>query len=453
MRSPLQSKIASAMWIMTAVSTLASAVLAGWLLVTSHRESIRQQLQATATSLVALGITHFSELKDFEDLNRFVEDALQIDRIDKIIRVYDASQNLIFTTVGADYDHLPDRLKTKITKPIFMSVEGTHHHYETIILPYVGEVSKKTFYLQVAIRLPRYSEVLEYLWWQSALLLGLLIGISMFLSLWLSKRLAAPVQQIAEHLQRMDPARIEEWRPVALDEKSRYLLAIADGINQLADRTRSSMTQLRKMGRYVAHEMRTPLTILQGEAETVLTKPNAEAKDYKDVLRSSLEEIQRMSDIVSTVLQVGESSRLAAHQPVELELAQWFRDQLEGWEKVLGRRIALEIPSDKILNVTVDPKLLHRLIDNLIRNIRYHTPQDVRCTISLAALDNGTKVVVCDDGPGLSQEIIDSLNEKGGASELAGVGLGLCHRIAEICGVKILFANRPSGGLAVELVF
>lgn len=439
------------MWAMAVVATLAAMLVTSALLVSSHRESVQKQLQATATSLLSLGITRFSELKDFGDLNRFIEDALQMDRVDKIIRVYDDDRKLIFTTAGLDYDVLPGSLREKVKKPVFLTLEGKRRDYESLVLPYVGEGSRRTFYLQVAIPLPRYADVLENLWWQMFLLVAALVGASVVLSHWVSRRLLAPVEQIARHLQGMDPARIDEWKPIELDEGSRYLKGIAEGINLLAERTRVSMGQLRKMSRYVAHEMRTPLTILQGEAEMALARKEAAAADHEAVLRSSLEEISRMSEIVSTVLAVGEMAPTAAGRPEEIDLNAWLVEHLLRWEKTLGRSIELELPKKTIV-AEADVRLLSRLVDNLIRNVRTHTPPEAHCAISLADGDRPA-IVIADDGPGLSDDVIASLNAHGGFSEAAGVGLNLCHRIAELTGLTLAFANRTGGGLAVTIRF
>lgn len=454
MRTSLQSKIASAMWLMTAISTLFAALITGALLVASHQEAIRQQLQATATSLVSLGITNFSELKDFGELNRFVEDALQMDRVDKIIRVYDSDKRLIFTTAGLDYDILPERLDQTLKKPVFITFEGKHRRYESLVIPYEGARNKKTFYLQVAIPISRYSEMLGYLWWQSILMMALLVSVSIGLSYWLSKKLLKPVELIANHLKKMDPKNIEDWKPINLDPKGVYLNAIADGINSLVDRTRASMMQLKKMGRYVAHEMRTPLTIMQGEAETALMSKDTNVSDYETVLRSSLEEIQRMSEIVTTVLEIGDESHVAPlHQPVELGLTNWIRENKRSWERVLEREIAFNAENIGRDIIIVDPKLLMRLIDNLVRNIKKHTPPSAKCAMRIVNDGDDIKLKIFDNGPGLAQQVLDSLNEEGRLSEAAGVGLNLCYRIAEISNINLHFSNISKGGLEVTIGF
>jgi len=456
LKSSLQSKIAHAMWVMTAVSTLAAVALTGGLLISSHRESVRQQLQATASSLVSLGITHFTELKDFEEMNHFIEDALQMDRIDKVIRIYDASGKLIFTTAGADYDKLPESLESKITKPIFRTIEGSQkkRRYDSLIVPYEGVSNNRKFYLQVVIPLPKYSEMLDMLWWQGLLMFGLLIGISIILSQWLSRRLSRPVHDIAMHLKQMDPETIDELKPLEVDEKSVYLKSIVDGINQMADRTRAAILQLRKMSRYVAHEMRTPLTILQGEAEMALLKKDATVQDHEKVLKSSLEEVQRMSEIVNTVLQVGETAHMAPFfQSLDFNINTWLEDNKLGWEKTLERKINLIAYTGHEVEVRADPKLLYRLIDNLIRNVKNHTAYDAVCNIELDNSSGSVSLSVEDSGTGLPENVIESLNAEKGLSRAADIGLNLCYRIAEISDFKLHFSNRKGGGLKVEIRF
>jgi signal transduction histidine kinase len=450
----LQSKLAVAMWVMTAVSTLMAAILSGSLLIRSHLESIRGQLQASSASILAMGLSDFSELEDFQYLNIFIEDALQMDKVDKVVRVFGPSQKLIFTTLGTAHDDLPTILSGKIAKPVFQLAEGKLRSYESLVVPYEGK-GKRRFYLQIAIPLPKYSEMLEHLWWQILLLLGLLIGISVVASRFLAARLLRPVAAIGESLSQMDPNRIESWQPLEVGRHGTFLRAIVDGVNLLGARTKEAILQLSKMSRYVAHELRTPLTILQGEAETALLDEHAGTDEYRRVLVSSLEEVRRMSEIVDTVLRVGENARsIALFRPAKFDLVSWCEHHLPGWEKTLRRPIQFDPDAMQGTSAYADPELLHRLVDNLVRNVREHTSPDAPCRIALARDAAGNVLLtVEDEGPGMPPYVLRSLNLEGSASDAAGIGLNLCLKIAEICGLALRFANAEKGGLRVEVRF
>jgi signal transduction histidine kinase len=205
------------------------------------------------------------------------------------------------------------------------------------------------------------------------------------------------------------------------------------------------------MSRYVAHEMRTPLTIIQGEAENVLSRPASFPEDYKKVLHSSLEEIQRMSEIVTTVLQVGKTQEsILRYQPVSFDLTTWVEQNKKHWEELLSRPIQTMVP-EGACRVHGDPKLLYRLVDNLIRNIRDHTPPQTRCIMILEKTSHGVSLCVEDNGGGLSARDLDSLNRVGRYSDVTAVGLNLCFAIAEMCGNKLRFTKAEGQGLRVEI--
>ncbi|MBI2982479.1 MAG: HAMP domain-containing histidine kinase [Deltaproteobacteria bacterium] len=450
----LLSRITLAMWVMTTVGTLVAAVLIGNLLIRSHRESIQGQLQAAATSLITLGISDFSELNDFQQLDRFIEDALQMEKVDKIVRVYNRSGKLVFTTVKLGYDNLPSKLDDKSQKPYFLPLEGSTRKYESLVVPY-KESGRIKFYFQIAIPLPKYHEMLDALWWQAFLILGLLIGVSLVLSRQLSARLLKPVTMIADHLKKIDPEKMDEWQPIPTDEKGHYLKAIIDGINLLVSNTRAAVKQLRKMSRYVAHEMRTPLTILQGEAETVLQNSAGSRDDYARVLKSSLDEIQRMSETVTTVLTLAKHERRFERIPLQpMNLRAWLADQKVLWEKTLGRPVRLEVsPTSVRAEVSIAPNLLFQLVDNFIRNIRDHTPPETSCTLSLESSDREIRMVVADNGPGLSPSLLRSLNRQDTISEEVGIGLNLCQKIAETCQLGLYYSQPDQGtGLVVKII-
>ncbi len=450
MKPSLPTKIALTIWMMTACATLAAVLLAGVLLFRTHRESIRSQLEAATTSLISLGISDFEALDDFEPLNLFIEEALQMEKVDKIVRIYNQEGQLVFTTVGLDYDQLPDHLEPIVTKPLFETLEGRLRRYEGLVLPYLGKGKNRPYYLQVVMPLPPYSEILASLWWRSLILLGGLMALSLIVSRRLSRHLLKPVVSISDYLQSMDPDHLEERQPLKMDAAGLYLEGITRGINTLLGKIQATVHQIRKMSRYVAHELRTPLTILQGEAETILAQKGAAREDYARVVQSSLEEIQRMSGIITTVLQIGETESPAFH-PSVLDLGPWLSRHQDNWEKTLGRPLGLEIGEEGPFEVFADPKLLYPLIDNLIRNVRYHTPQETRCTLALSKKEKTVYLKISDAGPGLPASFMEALNRGEADSSLIGIGLNLCLRISKISGIKLVFHHQE--GLTVRFEF
>ena len=108
------------------------------------------------------------------------------------------------------------------------------------------------------------------------------------------------------------------------------------------------------------------------------------------------------------------------------------------------------LPSSGIFQAKIDRQLLFQLVDNLVRNVRDHTPASTRCFLELVKRGEGVFLIIADAGPGLPAPMLESLN-RGAVDEVAGVGLHLCQRIAETCGQQLTFAPRPGGGLQVEI--
>ncbi len=451
MFTSLQNRIFAYMFTLVVLCTVAGMFLTASLLYKSHQDSVKRQLEATGTSLTSLGITKFSELEDFYELNTFIDNALQMEKVDRIVRIFDGSRDLMFTTVGAAYDMLPARLDKNVDKPSFFLLEGEQEQYQTLVIPY--KAGKKQFYMQVAMPLPKYHEILAIFLGPGVAMLLVLMAVAFLAAHRLSARLVKPIGAIAEHLQDMDPARIEDWKQVPEIERGQYLGPITAGINLLIKRTKASVRKLRAISRYISHELRNPLTILQGEAEIALARKDATKAEYEHVLKSSLEEIHRMSEIVTAVLKVGEDERiLKSFKPVTFDLARWLEDNRAAWESTLKRPIKTKMPPGPS-EVSLDPNLLFRMIDNLVRNVRDYTPQDAACRMTLDA--SGAKAVlsISDDGPGMPQPILDALAHPEGPLEPSHIGLGLCRRIAEVCGLGLSFANRPGSGLEVRITF
>lgn len=447
----LNAKIVASSILVVVLSVSLSIYLSGRLITNNYHESVQKQLKAAAASLLSLGISDFSELSDFEKMNTFIEESLQLDRVHTIVRIFDHQQKLIYTTVGIKQDPFPQRLQMDLKLPSFVELSVENHSYESLVVSYTAR--KKQNYLQLIIPLAQTREIMTTFWWQSLIVMALLLVISLVISRSITRRILRPVEDIASFLNRLNTDQVLQWTPLALKASGAYIEPIAKGINALVEQIKSLVHGLHKMSQFVAHELRTPLTIVQGEAETILMKKDPEKAELIRVLYSSLEETQRMSDIVTTVLQVGEQSGPNIHlKPEPIDIPDWVQTHLPEWERTLGAKIKLVIAVDTTGAWTVkEPKLLSRLLDNLVRNIREHASPGLWCEIQVTVAEQKLCFSVLDNGRGMDAKMLGQINSGRDVHGVEGVGLFLCRRIAELCGYGLRFSPRPEGGLCVTI--
>jgi two-component system, OmpR family, sensor kinase len=200
-----------------------------------------------------------------------------------------------------------------------------------------------------------------------------------------------------------------------------------------------------------SHELRTPLASLRANAELYQQGALTSRVEVDEAMRRITLESQRMSGLVDDMLRL---ARLDQH-PV------WQNDlvDLSGLVEASAERAQVPDPArtwrtsvSPGLLVTGDEELLRRAIDNLLANVRAHTPASAVTTITAAARENNVIVEVSDDGPGVPADQLARIFERfyrGAApSERPGAGLGLAivsTVAATHHGTAQAALNKPSG--------
>jgi len=203
----------------------------------------------------------------------------------------------------------------------------------------------------------------------------------------------------------------------------------------------------------LSHDLRTPLTILVGLAESLaLTKPPL-SPDQLETAQAIQDEARRMSTLVSNLLDM---ARIESGE-VTLNL-QW-----QPFEEVVGaaldatramlkqHRIEVRLPLDLPL-VRFDALLLERVLVNLLENASKYTPAGTTVILAAGVVADKLKVSVTDDGPGLpsgsEERVFQKFTRGDRESATPGVGLGLaiCRAIIESHHGTITGMNRPGGG-------
>ncbi|HTV98891.1 MAG TPA: HAMP domain-containing sensor histidine kinase [Streptosporangiaceae bacterium] len=200
-----------------------------------------------------------------------------------------------------------------------------------------------------------------------------------------------------------------------------------------------------------SHELRTPLASLRANAELYQQGALTSRGQVDEAMRRITLESQRMSGLVDDMLRL---ARLDQHPVRRSELV-----DLTGLVEASAERARLSDPErawracvEPGLQVTGDEELLRRAVDNLLANVRAHTPAGVLATITAAAREGSVVVEVSDDGPGVPAgqlpRIFDRFYRGTATSGRPGAGLGLAI-VATVAGTHHGTAeaalNEPSG--------
>ncbi len=231
-------------------------------------------------------------------------------------------------------------------------------------------------------------------------------------------------------------------------ERVHYVEVAQDALVRMeSERLRNSLLAA------LSHDLRTPLTVLVGLAESLtLTKPPLSPAQL-ETSQAIQEEARRMIALVSNLLDMariesGEVKLNLAWQPLE-EVVGSALSAMHG--SLLRHEVEVQVPRDLPL-VRFDALLIERVLVNLLENAAKYTPPGSKVTVAAEVIGDHLSVSVSDNGPGLPAGREEAVFQKftRGVRESAtpGVGLGLaiCRAIIESHQGKIVGANRPGGG-------
>jgi len=254
----------------------------------------------------------------------------------------------------------------------------------------------------------------------------------------LADRALRPVEAITQAAQRIAAGDLTQRlaAPSTSDEIGR----LAATFNDMIARLETSFRQMRQFSADASHELRTPLTVIKGEAELALRRTRP-AEDYKLVLESTLEEIDRMTQIVDELLFLSRTDLgevVIERLPVRLDaLVEDIRRQTG----VLGQEQGVQVTVGSVDPATVlgDELRLRELLLNLVDNaVKYSRPGG-KVEIALLREGAAARLSVTDQGIGMTPEEMGRIFDRFYRTDAArthakkgtGLGLSICKWIAE----------------------
>ncbi len=210
--------------------------------------------------------------------------------------------------------------------------------------------------------------------------------------------------------------------------------------------------ELERFAGVVAHDLRAPLTHIQGLIEAVRSG-RASSEQTEVFLDRAAANTERLEDLVAQLLDYAVAGRtIGDPEPVELDavVAQALERLTATIDELDGRIEVEPLPA-----VTGDAERLTQVVQNLVANALTHAGPGTRVRVTATRVDDRIRLTIADDGPGVAPEDRDQVRNafERGRSPAAGTGLGLATvtRIVAAHGGTTVLGASDLGGLAVTL--
>lgn len=240
---------------------------------------------------------------------------------------------------------------------------------------------------------------------------------------------------------------------------------VATALNVMLERIETSFATLQesenRLRRFVSdasHELRTPISAISAYAELYRRGASEHAEDLARVMNGIEREASRMSHLVEDLLVLASYDE---HQRIEVEPVELVGLVAEAIEtaRAVGPDWPVVLWADGPVEVLGDWNALRQVVDNLLANVRSHTPSGTRTEVRVGRTADEAFVEVADEGPGIDPELAKSVFERfvradpSRSRETGGAGLGLAivAAIMRVHGGYISARRGPNGGAIFEI--
>jgi two-component system, OmpR family, heavy metal sensor histidine kinase CusS len=251
--------------------------------------------------------------------------------------------------------------------------------------------------------------------------------------LWIAHRIVVSVRRLGATASHIGAHALNERLAVA--ETPTELVESALAFNQMLDRLQSSFERLAAFSSDLAHDLRTPIGNLLGEAQVVLSRPRS-SEEYRSALESAVEEYERLSRMITNMLFLARADDQAATLEPKAIDARAVLERVKGYFEILAEEkelsIEVYVQDDGAPALWADETLLLRALSNLVSNALQHA--DRKSTVRLAVASGGgghCTLDVSNEGPVIPQEhqsrIFDRFYrvDASRSDSASGSGLGL----------------------------
>jgi signal transduction histidine kinase len=247
-----------------------------------------------------------------------------------------------------------------------------------------------------------------------------------------------------------------------IDEISNAFLDMSARIHEQLEQLKENDKLRRELVSNISHDLRTPLSAMQGFLETLIIKDESLPKDERDrYLKTARRHTLRLNELIGDLFELSKldaasvTPNMEAFSVHELlqDVTQEFQLEAEG----RNIRIGIQLDADNVLTVG-DIGLIQRVLENLVRNAIHFTPADGEIILSVAKKPASVAVAVSDTGCGIPENEIPRIFERyysasdndNPFSGSSGLGLAIVKRILDLHDSQVTVTSKINNGTRFE---
>jgi signal transduction histidine kinase len=293
---------------------------------------------------------------------------------------------------------------------------------------------------------------------ESVIALAVMAIISTLLGWLVAGRVLRPLRTMTATTQEISEANLH--RRLAMRGPEDELRELADTIDGLLDRLETAFDGQRQFVANASHELRTPLTAARALLEMVLGDPRATVETFRTTCQQVLEESEQQEQLIDALLALAQGQRGIDH-PALVDLAAITRDVVQTREPTAAARgLRLDVALQPA-PLSGDPRLIERLISNLVDNALDHNVPNGRVRMLVRSSSGWATLTIANTGPVVPAEAVQRLlqpfqrlvPDRVGHRDGLGLGLSIVAAIADAHHATLEIQPGAEGGLEIRVRF
>jgi signal transduction histidine kinase len=268
-----------------------------------------------------------------------------------------------------------------------------------------------------------------------------------------ARRMTRPMNSLIDAAGRIEAG---DYSVQVAESGPRDLRSVARAFNQMSARLKASDEQRRGFLAELAHEFRTPLTVIRGQAEAIADGVYPGDGAHLSPILDATETLDRLVEDLRTLVLTDAGNLVLHKEPTDLgalaaDTVESFKTQAEAAHVNLTAEVADNLPP-----VDLDPARIRSVLGNLLSNALRHTPAGGSIKVGVSGSGDEVVVTVADTGEGIAPELLAHVFErfvKGANSPGSGLGLAIAHDIVAAHGGTLGIQSVLGSGTAINLKF